>query len=124
MKEIPKKLIVIGGGVIGLELGSVYQRLGSHVEVIEFAEKILAPFDNEVSTEFLKILKKQKINFHLGTKVVGGSVNGDLVKLIVEDVKVFIYLIFIKKINSFMNLNQYLLCFRLEPRTKSLLITF
>lgn len=93
LKEIPKKLIVVGGGVIGLELGSVYQRLGSHVEVIEFAEKIIPSFDNEVSAEFLKILKKQKINFHLATKVVGGSVNGDLVKLVVEDVKVFKFII-------------------------------
>jgi len=96
LKEVPKKLIVIGGGVIGLELGSVYQRLGSHVEVIEFAEKILPSFDNEVSAEFLKILKKQKIHFHLGTKVVGGSVNADSVKLMLEDVKVIIiYMFFI-----------------------------
>lgn len=90
MKEIPKKLIVIGGGVIGLELGSVYQRIGSEVEVVEFANKILPPFDNEVSSEFLKILKKQKIQFHLSTKVVGGSIKGDMVNLIVEDVKVTI----------------------------------
>lgn len=88
MKEVPKKLVVIGGGVIGLELGSVYQRLGSQVEVVEFAGKILPPFDNEVSSEFLKILKKQKITFHLNTKVVGGSVNGNTVNLITEDVKV------------------------------------
>lgn len=90
MKEIPKKLIVIGGGVIGLELGSVYQRLGSHVEVIEYADKILPAFDNEVSAEFLKILKKQKLIFHLGSKVVGGSVTNDSVKITVEDVKVII----------------------------------
>jgi len=88
-------LIVIGGGVIGLELGSVYHRLGSHVEVIEYADKVLPPFDNEVSAEFLKILKKQKIGFHLGTKVVGGSVSGDIVKLQVEDVKVNIFLLII-----------------------------
>ena len=88
LKEVPKKLVVIGGGVIGLELGSVYARLGSQVEVVEFANKILPPFDNEVSSEFLKILKKQKLTFHLSTKVVGGSVNGDNVNLIVEDVKV------------------------------------
>jgi dihydrolipoamide dehydrogenase len=88
LKEVPKKLVVIGGGVIGLELGSVYQRLGSQVEVVEFAGKILPPFDNEVSSEFLKILKKQKITFHLNTKVVGGSVNGNTVNLITEDVKV------------------------------------
>lgn len=71
-----------------MELGSVYQRIGSHVEVVEFANKILPPFDNEVSSEFLRILKKQKINFHLSTKVIGGSVKGDMVNLIVEDVKV------------------------------------
>ena len=88
MKEVPKKLIVIGAGVIGLELGSVYARLGAQVEVIEFASKILPPFDNEVSTEFLKIMKKQDLKFHLNTKVVGGSVNGDSVTLITEDVKV------------------------------------
>lgn len=88
MKEVPKKLVVIGGGVIGLELGSVYQRLGAHVEVVEYADKILPAFDSEVSAEFLKILKKQKIHFHLGTKVVGGSVKGDSVKIDIEDVKV------------------------------------
>ena len=91
MKEVPKKLVVIGAGVIGLELGSVYQRLGAQVEVVEFADKILPPFDNEVSKEFLKIMKKQKLNFHLNTKVVGGSVNGDNVNLITEDVKVKFY---------------------------------
>jgi len=81
-------MIVVGGGVIGLELGSVYQRLGTHVEVIEYADKILSTFDSEVSAEFLKILKKQKINFQLGTKVIGGSVNGDSVIIVIEDVKV------------------------------------
>jgi dihydrolipoamide dehydrogenase len=52
-------MIVVGGGVIGLELGSVYARLGSKVDVVEFADKILAPFDNEVSTGFKKICEKQ-----------------------------------------------------------------
>jgi len=59
LKNVPKKLIVVGGGVIGLELGSVYSRLGSAVEVVEYADKILPPFDNEVSTLFKKILEKQ-----------------------------------------------------------------
>lgn len=90
LKEVPKKLVVIGGGVIGLELGSVYQRLGAQVDVIEYAGKILPPFDNEVSSEFLKILKKQKINFHLNTKVVGGTVNGNIISIITEDVKVIL----------------------------------
>jgi len=52
-------MIVVGGGVIGLEMGSVYARLGSQVEVVEFAEKILPPFDNEVSTLFKKLCEKQ-----------------------------------------------------------------
>lgn len=95
MKEVPKKLVVIGAGVIGLELGSVYQRLGAQVEVVEFADKILPPFDNEVSKEFLKIMKKQKLNFHLNTKVVGGSIKGDIVNLITEDVKVKFYFKFL-----------------------------
>lgn len=59
LKNVPKKMIVVGGGVIGLELGSVYSRLGSAVEVVEYADKILPPFDNEVSTLFKKILEKQ-----------------------------------------------------------------
>lgn len=88
MKEVPKKLVVIGGGVIGLELGSVYKRLGAQVEVIEYADKIVPSFDNEISSEFLKILKKDKLIFHLSHKVVGGSVKGDTVSIIVEDVKV------------------------------------
>ena len=112
LKEVPKKLVVIGGGVIGLELGSVYARLGSQVEVVEFANKILPPFDNEVSSEFLKILKKQKLTFHLSTKVVGGSVNGDIVNLIVEDVKVKIKI-------KFKTLN-----IRLEIKEKSMLIMY
>lgn len=59
LKEVPKKLIVVGAGVIGLELGSVYKRLGSNVEVVEFADKVLPPFDNEVSKMFQKICEKQ-----------------------------------------------------------------
>lgn len=86
-KEIPKKLIVVGGGVIGLELGSVYKRIGSEVEVVEFADKICPAFDSEVSSEFLKILKKSGIKFHLQTKVVGGTNNKDSVTLEVEDIK-------------------------------------
>lgn len=87
-KEVPKKLIVVGGGVIGLELGSVYQRLGSEVHVIEYADKILASFDNEVSEYFLKYLKKSGMQFHMNHKVVGGSIDGNSVKIITEDLKV------------------------------------
>ena len=52
LKEIPKSMIVIGGGVIGLEMGSVYNRLGTEVTVVEFADKILGPMDSEVSKKF------------------------------------------------------------------------
>lgn len=88
LKEVPKKMIVIGGGVIGLELGSVYQRLGSEVEVVEYTDKILPSFDHEVGAYFLDLLKKQGIKFHLSHKVVGGSLNGNEVKIITEDIKV------------------------------------
>jgi dihydrolipoamide dehydrogenase len=71
-------------------MGSVYNRLGSEVEVVEFADKILANFDNEVSTLFTRILKKQGVKFNLGHKVVGGSTTENGVKLIIEDVKVFV----------------------------------
>lgn len=74
LKKVPKKMIVIGAGVIGLELGSVYSRLGSQVEVIEYANKILPPFDNEISSTFQRLLQKQGFKFHLGSKVVGGFV--------------------------------------------------
>lgn len=71
-----------------MELGSVYRRLGSEVEVVEFADMILPNFDHEVNKEFLKILKKDGMTFHLSHKVVGGSVNNNMVTLQVEDVKV------------------------------------
>jgi len=67
--KVPKELIIIGGGYIGLEMGSVWQRLGSNVTVIEFLDHITPGMDNDVSTEFLKILKKQGINFKLNSKV-------------------------------------------------------
>lgn len=94
LKEVPKKLIVIGGGVIGLELGSVYNRFGSHVEVVEYADKLLPSFDNEVSNTFLKVLKKTGMAFHFNNKVVGGRQNGEEIVLDVEDVKVIIIIFF------------------------------
>ena len=69
LKEIPKKLIIIGAGVIGLELGQVYRRLGSEVKVIEYSEKITPFMDLSVSKELLRIFKKQKIDFYLSHKV-------------------------------------------------------
>ena len=69
MQSVPKKMLVIGGGYIGLEMGSVWSRLGSEVHVIEFLDHITPGMDKEISNEFMKILKKQGINFHLNTKV-------------------------------------------------------
>ena len=72
--KIPKKLIVIGAGYIGLELSSVWKRLGSNVTVIEFLDRIIPGMDGDVSNEFLKILNKQGINFKLNSKVTGINV--------------------------------------------------
>ena len=69
LKEVPNKMVVIGGGYIGLEMGSVWSRLGTEVHVVEFLEHITPGMDKEVSAEFMKILKKQGINFHMQTKV-------------------------------------------------------
>jgi len=67
--QVPKKMIVVGGGYIGLEMGSVWSRLGSDVEVVEFLDHITPGMDKEISNEFQKLLKKQGINFNLKTKV-------------------------------------------------------
>tara|TARA_B100000674_G_scaffold493381_1_gene515524 strand:+ start:547 stop:1947 length:1401 start_codon:yes stop_codon:yes gene_type:complete len=69
LKEVPKKLVIVGGGYIGLEMGSVWSRLGSDVQVIEFLDHITPGMDKEISNEFQKLLKKQGINFNLKTKV-------------------------------------------------------
>ena len=69
LKSVPKKLVIVGGGYIGLEMGSVWSRLGSEVQVIEFLDHITPGMDKEISNEFQKILKKQGINFNLKTKV-------------------------------------------------------
>jgi len=69
LKSVPRKMIVIGGGYIGLEMGSVWSRLGSEIHVIEFLDHITPGMDSEISKEFLKILQKQGIKFHLESKV-------------------------------------------------------
>ncbi|MBO0663500.1 dihydrolipoyl dehydrogenase [Jiella sp. MQZ9-1] len=71
LPEVPKRLVVVGGGVIGLELGSVWARLGAQVTVVEYLDKILGPMDGEVSTAFQKLLAKQGLSFKLGAKVTG-----------------------------------------------------
>ena len=79
LKEIPKKLLIIGAGVIGLELGQVYSRLGSEVKIIEYADKITPFMDSSVSKELIKIFKKQKISFFLSHEVKKIQNNGDKV---------------------------------------------
>jgi len=66
---VPKQMVVVGGGVIGLELGSVWARLGAKVTVVEFLDKILGPMDSEISRQALRLLQKQGIEFHLSSKV-------------------------------------------------------
>ena len=72
--KVPKELVIIGGGYIGLEVGSIWKRLGSNVTVIEFLDHIVTGMDKDISIEFLKILKKQEINFKLNSKVTAVSV--------------------------------------------------
>ncbi|WBX71787.1 dihydrolipoyl dehydrogenase [Tenacibaculum retecalamus] len=77
LKEVPKHLLVIGGGVIGLELGSVYKRLGADVTVIEYAPKITPTMDADVSKELQKVLKKQGMKFNTSHGVTSVERNGD-----------------------------------------------
>ena len=69
LNQVPKKMIVVGGGYIGLEMGSVWSRLGADVNVVEFLDHITPGMDKEISNEFMKILKKQGIHFHMKHKV-------------------------------------------------------
>jgi dihydrolipoamide dehydrogenase len=87
LAKVPDHLVVIGGGVIGLELGSVWRRLGSKVTVVEFLDQILPGMDGEVRKEANKILKKQGMEFKLSTKVTGATVKGKKAVLTVEPAK-------------------------------------
>lgn len=82
LKEIPKKLIVIGGGVIGLELGSVYARIGSQVEVVEFAKSIIPTMDSAMGKELTKVLKKLKMKFNMEHRVQKVENTGKGVKVV------------------------------------------
>lgn len=84
LPEVPKRLVVIGGGVIGLELGSVWGRLGAQVTVVEFLDRILPTMDGEVSKQMQRILGKQGMTFKLGSKVTGAKVTNTGVTLSVE----------------------------------------
>ncbi|MCM8540355.1 MAG: dihydrolipoyl dehydrogenase [Lentisphaeraceae bacterium] len=87
LPKIPKHLIIVGGGVIGLELGSVYGRLGSKVTVIEFLDKILPTMDTELGKTLQRSLKKINFEFHLSTKVKGAVVKGNQVTVTAENKK-------------------------------------
>ncbi|ORY92004.1 dihydrolipoyl dehydrogenase [Syncephalastrum racemosum] len=87
LPEVPKKMVVIGAGVIGLELGSVWSRLGSEVTVVEYLNAIGAGMDAELAKNFHKLLSKQGLKFKMGTKVNNAEVVGDKVKVDVEAAK-------------------------------------
>ncbi|NND43358.1 MAG: FAD-dependent oxidoreductase, partial [Silicimonas sp.] len=84
LAKVPKKMVVIGGGVIGLELGSVWRRLGAEVICVEFLDEILPGMDGDVRKEARKIFKKQGIEFKLSTKVTGVTVKGKKATLTLE----------------------------------------
>ncbi|WP_417847737.1 dihydrolipoyl dehydrogenase [Thalassoglobus sp.] len=82
--EIPKQLVVIGGGVIGLELGTVWRRLGSQVTVLEYMDRILPGLDSEIAKEALKLFKQQGLEFQLGAKVTGVKINRKTVDVLID----------------------------------------
>ena len=86
LKMVPKKMIVIGGGVIGLEMGTIWRRLGAEVEVIEYLPRILPGMDSEIAEKFMKILQKQGIKFKLGHSVETAKTDNDKVNLTIKDV--------------------------------------
>lgn len=88
LTAVPKKMIVVGGGVIGLELGSVWKRLGAEVTVVEFTNRIAAGADTELAKEFQKVLTKQGVKFILNSKVTSAEVQaGGGAKVKIEDAK-------------------------------------
>jgi len=84
LPKVPERLLVVGAGVIGLELGSVWRRLGAKVEVVEFLDRILPGMDNEIARQFQRILEKQGVKFRLGSKVTGIDSKGKILKASVE----------------------------------------
>ena len=87
LKEVPKHLVVIGGGVIGLELGQVYRRLGAEVSVVEYMDRIIPTMDGGQSKELLKVMKKQGVKFYLSHKVSAVSKKGKEVTITATDKK-------------------------------------
>ena len=87
LKEIPKHMIIIGGGVIGLELGQVYKRLGAEVTVVEYLDRIIPSMDSSLSKELMKVMKKQKVKFALSHKVKSVERKGDRITVKADDKK-------------------------------------
>ncbi|HCL67605.1 MAG TPA: dihydrolipoyl dehydrogenase [Rhizobium sp.] len=87
LDKVPGKLVVVGGGVIGLELGSVWARLGAKVTVVEYLDTILGGMDGDVSKQFQRMLAKQGMEFNLGAKVTGVEKSGKGAKVTFEPVK-------------------------------------
>ncbi len=87
LKEIPKHLIVIGGGVIGMELGSVYKRLGAEVSIVEYAPSIIPTMDAGLGKELARVMKKEKMKFYLGHKVTSVTSKGKVVTVKAEGKK-------------------------------------
>lgn len=87
LEKVPGHLVVIGGGYIGLELGSVWRRLGAKVTVVEYADRIVPAMDTEIGNNFHKLMEKQGIKFMLSTKVLGATKKKDGVELTVASVK-------------------------------------
>ena len=87
LSKVPGHLVVVGGGVIGLELGSVWKRLGAEVTVVEYLDKVLGPMDGDVSKQFQRLLEKQGIKFNLGAKVTGVKKSGKGAEVTFEPVK-------------------------------------
>jgi len=85
LTEVPKSMIVIGGGVIGMELGSVYARLGTKIIVVEYLDRLIASMDSSLGKELQKVLKKLDFDFYFNHKVTGASVKGKEVTVTAED---------------------------------------
>ncbi len=85
LEKVPKKMVVVGGGYIGLEMGSVWSRLGAEVQVVEFLDHITPGMDKEISSEFMKILKKQGMKFNMQNKVETIKKNAAGVVVLTED---------------------------------------
>lgn len=110
LPTVPKKMVVIGAGVIGVELASVYNRLGTEVTIVEMLDRVCPTMDNAISKMLLQILKKQGLNFHLSTEVVKAKEeNGQFSLSIKEDDKI-----------SVLNANVVLVCIGRRPYTAGL----